>query len=71
MVDSMLRDSPLPDTKGVAMKSSQRMMEAASFQKMMMARSFLREAMISYLRKPLQVNLCHIVRKTIFSLLLI
>jgi len=39
------------------MNKSQRMTEAASFQEKEKARSFLREAIISSLRRPLQVSL--------------
>jgi len=39
------------------MKSSWRVMEAANFHRRWVAKSFLREAMRSCLRRPLQVNL--------------
>ena len=56
MVDSMLLDSLLLDPGG-SMRRSRRMVEAASFQEKEKARSFLREAMIDSLRRPLQVSL--------------
>jgi hypothetical protein len=50
-----------------AMRGSRRMVEATSFRRRRMAGSFLREAMGSCLRKPLQINLYHLVlRKYLF-----
>ena len=51
MANAMLLDSPLP------MRKSQRMAEAAGFQEKEKVRSFLREAMINSLQKPLQVSM--------------
>ena len=56
MANSMLLDSPSPNPER-AMRRSWRMVEAARFQEKEKARSFLREAMINSLQRPLQVSL--------------
>ena len=56
MVNSMLRDSPLPNPE----RANEEIPEdggSGSFQKGEKVRSFLREAMISSPRRPLQVSL--------------
>jgi len=55
MVNSMLRDSPLPDTE----RSDERLPEGSGSDKLPEeedGESFLEEAMRSCLRKPLQIN---------------
>ena len=62
MVNSMLRDSPLPDTE----RRDEKLPEDGGSDKLPeegVARSFSREAMISCLRRSLQVNLCHLILK--------
>ena len=56
MVDSILRDSPLPDP----VRASEEIPEgtgAANFQKGEKVKSFLREALMNSPRRPLQVSL--------------
>ena len=65
MVDSMLRDSPLSDTERGDHRLPEEV-EATSFQRRRMAGSFLREAMGSCLKRPLQVNLYHLVLRKYF-----
>ena len=70
MVNSVLRDSPLPDTE----RSDEKLPEDDGSGKLPEEEDDgkkARVATINYLRRPLQVNLCHLVVKTVFSLLLI
>ena len=56
MVDSILRDSPLPDPVR-AMRKSRKVTGAANFQKGEKEKSFLREVLMNSPRRPLQVSL--------------
>ena len=70
MVNSMLRDPPLPDTE----RSDERLPEDGGSDKLPEekdGRSFLKEATRNCLRRLLQVNLYHLVLRKYFSLLLI
>ena len=53
MVDSMLLDSPLPHSK----RANEETPEGGKLPKKEKTRSFLREAIINSLRRPLQVSL--------------